>query len=415
MTSDLFRKEAIAHAARRIPGTVILATPLSMRILVLLVSVVLVAFVCFATLTTYTRKQTLQGWLTPKDGVARVIAQNGGLVERLTVREGQKVAQGEHIAYLSISTALKSGDYGDMALRSSTDQINAAGRSHRAILAKLEVERESLEAQVPYIDRAISGGITRLNLLKQKQVMARQRVDRLEKVADMQLISKNEFDTVRAAAMDAESEVSSAKAVIDDLSSRRAELIAKMLAIPEEIELANAQNATSAAELAIQSSDNESRNRYFATAGMAGQVAAIAVKAGQTVEAGATIAVITPGSSELEAQLFSPAGTRPFLRVGQEVRLTYQGISAQRYESGVGRIVSISGAALDPDDISVPGLSLDQSVFQVKVRLDKQSIMAYSEELPVQAGTLVSADIVVERMSLVRWLFDPLYAAARRH
>jgi len=43
--TDLFRKEAISHATRRLSGTVVLATPLSVRLLGLFFGVIVFAAV----------------------------------------------------------------------------------------------------------------------------------------------------------------------------------------------------------------------------------------------------------------------------------------------------------------------------------------------------------------------------------
>ncbi len=39
---------------------------------------------------------------------------------------------------------------------------------------------------------------------------------------------------------------------------------------------------------------------------------------------------------------------------------------------------------------------------------------AYGDAIPLQPGMLLAADIVFDRRSLIEWLFDPIYAVARR-
>jgi len=50
----------------------------------------------------------------------------------------------------------------------------------------------------------------------------------------------------------------------------------------------------------------------------------------------------------------------------------------------------------------------------VRVALTRETIGAYGEAMPLQPGMLLKADVVFERRSLVRWLFDPIFAVARR-
>jgi membrane fusion protein len=68
---------------------------------------------------------------------------------------------------------------------------------------------------------------------------------------------------------------------------------------------------------------------------------------------------------------------------------------------------------LGPDEISVPGLQLNEPVFRVKVRLDRELVSAYGQDMPVQPGMLLSADVIIDRRTLLEWLLDPLYAVGR--
>ena len=59
--SELFRKEAVLHATRRLSGAVVLATPLSVRLLGLVFGGIIVAAVVFLSTATYARKATVTG------------------------------------------------------------------------------------------------------------------------------------------------------------------------------------------------------------------------------------------------------------------------------------------------------------------------------------------------------------------
>ena len=53
-------------------------------------------------------------------------------------------------------------------------------------------------------------------------------------------------------------------------------------------------------------------------------------------------------------------------------------------------------------------------MFRVRVTLEREDIAAYGEAIPLQPGMLLTADVVFDRRSLIRWLFDPLFAVAQR-
>src|SRR5262249_13578659 len=96
--SDLFRKEAVAHATRRLSGAVVLATPLTVRVLGLFFCAIIFAGVAFASVATYARKATVTGWLVPDQGLIRAAATSAGFVERLVAAEGEVVERGGRIA-----------------------------------------------------------------------------------------------------------------------------------------------------------------------------------------------------------------------------------------------------------------------------------------------------------------------------
>ena len=45
---------------------------------------------------------------------------------------------------------------------------------------------------------------------------------------------------------------------------------------------------------------------------------------------------------------------------------------------------------------------------------ERATIDAYGQAIPLQPGMLLNADVVIDRRSLLEWLFDPIFAAGRR-
>src|SRR5262249_58616283 len=89
--TDLFRKEAVSHATRRLSGTIVLATPLSVRLLGLFFGGIVVAAVLFASMASFARKETVTGWLIPDQGLIRATALAAGSVQAVIIREGEGV------------------------------------------------------------------------------------------------------------------------------------------------------------------------------------------------------------------------------------------------------------------------------------------------------------------------------------
>lgn len=147
---------------------------------------------------------------------------------------------------------------------------------------------------------------------------------------------------------------------------------------------------------------------------VAGVIAAIPIDIGQTVSPGSTLFIMLPKGSRIQAELFVPARSIGFIRVGQEVSLQYQSFPFQRFGSAKGKITSISRTVLAPSDLPNSAVPLREPSFRVKVALQKDYMLAYGHKQALEPGMSLTARIVVERESLIHWALDPLYAAGRR-
>ena len=78
-----------------------------------------------------------------------------------------------------------------------------------------------------------------------------------------------------------------------------------------------------------------------------------------------------------------------------------------------GTIRTVSTTVLAPDEVGVQGLDIEEPVYPIRL-VSREVMHAYGEVVRMQPGMLVSAEIIVERRSLIQWLFNPIYAVSRR-
>jgi membrane fusion protein len=181
-----------------------------------------------------------------------------------------------------------------------------------------------------------------------------------------------------------------------------------------EIEAAHADRRSAEATLEQRTIDAEARRVQFVSSPVSGRIAALPVSVGQAVSLGGTVAVVIPDGAKLEAELLAPSRAAGFISPGQDVRLMLQAFPYQRFGAIKGRIKAISTTVLGPTEIAIPGLDIKEPVFRIRVTLAREDIQAYGEAIPLQPGMVLSADIVFDRRSLIEWLFDPLFAVAKR-
>ena len=412
--SDLFRREAVAHATRRLDGQVVLATPLSVSTLGLLLAVIVFAATAFAALGTYSRKATVPGYLIPDQGMIRAASPASATLQSIMVREGDIVAAGDRIAVLSLATETMGGNVGDIISQGLTSETRAGRVKAESRLAQLEVEREQANIRLSKSEAEHRQISTQVSLQEQRLQIARQEYERGLDIAKKGFLARREVDARRLSALGAEQELATHNRQLASTESTIADIKARLASIPLEIDAARSEASTAEASLDQRRAEAEARRLQFVTAPVSGRVAALPVTTGQAIAAGATIAVVVPVGGKLEVELLAPSRAIGFVQPGQDVEVSLQAFPYQRFGTVRGTVRSVSSTVISPNEVGFQGLRLEEPVFRIRVTLGRETMMAYGQAIPMQPGMLASADIVFDRRSLIAWLFDPIYAVMGR-
>src|SRR5205085_4443767 len=109
------------------------------------------------------------------------------------------------------------------------------------------------------------------------------------------------------------------------------------------------------------------------------------------------------------AELYIPTTAAGFIAPGQEVRLSIGAFNYQTFGTVEARILTVSRAA-----VTQPGAQGPVPVYLVTAAIGKPWIMAFGQKQPLLPGMTLSARIITEKRSLIKWLFEPLFAVGRR-
>jgi len=412
--NKLFRDEAIQHATRRLGGDVVLISPLSIWLLGGLLISVLIGGSFFASNATYARKEAVVGWLSPGAGIVRTTATRGGTIQDLAVGEGDFVEADQPIATLRLSAATSDGDVGLAIANTLEAQAEAAEARARATLRRLETNASRLRTQKSGLEDELQQLDQQINLQKTRIDLVKADADRARAAAEEGLLPKVDADARQVAYVDAQLALTNLDQSATLLSNRISDMDAQLAAIPVERELALAEAEAAAAALAERTTQTNITNEYIVTSPISGRIDAITVRQGQSLTPGTAVAAISPVDSELIAELYVPSRAAGFIKSDQEVRLKYQAFPYQRFGVGDAQVQNVSLTVLSPNEVPIPGVQLQEPVFRVLAKLERDDIDAYGEPIPLRSGMLLSADIVIDRRTLLEWLLDPLYAAGRR-
>ena len=55
-------------------------------------------------------------------------------------------------------------------------------------------------------------------------------------------------------------------------------------------------------------------------------------------------------------------------------------------------------------------LALPEATYRVRVKLDKQTVRSFGNDVELRSGMLVDAEIVRDRRPILEWVLEPLYS-----
>jgi membrane fusion protein len=194
-----------------------------------------------------------------------------------------------------------------------------------------------------------------------------------------------------------------------ELNSLRLELASSKLKAKNQEAAIEREISTKEQEL----TEYESKRNIVITAPSDGVVTTILAERGQSAHATTPLLSILPAGAVLRAQLLVPSRAIGFIAPDQTVALHYQAFPYQRFGSYKGRVKEISRTLITARDADLP-VNLQESVYRVTVALDSQTVKAYREDIPLQAGMLLEADIWLDHRRIIEWVFDPLFSLTER-
>ncbi|SPH17251.1 Colicin V secretion protein CvaA [Defluviimonas aquaemixtae] len=347
----------------------------------------------------------------------RITAPQQSVVTELNVKNGDVVNNGDML--LSLSTELHSTAIGatqeevvkglKARRQSLRDEHEVTENLHVQEMAALEKRRENLTEDLALRERE-------LELQGRRAEAATEALERLKPLVDTGNVLVQRIQELEQEQFDQLAQLQAMER--DRIKARRefADLLAEIEAKPfqHRIKLAAIDREIASIEQSL--AEAEARRQVVIVAPQAGTVTALQAELGGSVDSRFPLLSIIPRGSELEAELFLPSSARGFIRTGQDVLLRYQAFPFQKFGQYDGKISEIAPAAVPQSELAPgsPGISgatqLTEPIYLVKVKLALQNAIAYGEEIPLQPGMKLEANIKIETRKLYEWFLDPLFS-----
>ena len=405
---QLFRQEAIDAQREKFLGDATIARPVPFWVFTLLAAGTAVLLIAVALWGQYTRRERVEGYLALDTGAARVLIPDAGRVTELLVKEGDEVKAGDAMAKISLDRTTGSG-------ASTSEAVTLEMQNRRAMLEKDQDRMRELGAQqVEQLKRRIKDlenevmQLDREMKLQQTRVRsAKEQADRYKALAGEKfvsdVVSKQKLDEVTDQEIKLQALRRQRSVVERDLAALRLDEPSIALKTQAQVEQANRQIS----ELQEGLAQAESRRETVIRAPMTGIVTNIAVNRGQSIAADASFATVLPKGSGLHVELLVPTRAIGFLTKGQEVVLRYEAFPFARFGQYRGVVSDIGRNVWTPGE-RIGTLTAKEPVYRVDVNLERQAVAALGQEFPLRPGMLVNTDLLLERRTLLEWIFEPV-------
>ena len=406
----LFRMEVVRARARRIEGEVLLAQPLSLRLLTAAVAAMCIALLAFGCFGHFARTQIAVGVLMPAAGALRLEAPQAGKLARIGVNVGDHVEAGQALADIVSAQLDAAGASVDAHIAEQIER-SLAGLEHEETDAQhqADLEHERLRNAAEDAEHQRADVAEQYALQQKRQRLADDNLERTRQLASSGVIARSQMQELEqqtlsgkvqtlALAREQGSAATAAAEARNRLAQQPLEWAQRLSALHERRDELNQRLAQ--AHLAAGTTLRAPR---------AARVAALLAKPGTSVANGTPLVVLVGDAEPLQAELFIPSRAIGFIQPGQEVQLKLDAFPSQSYGTLRGRLIEISHTALAPRELDVI-TTLNEPVYVARVQLDAQTMRAYGEARALSAGMQVQADIVIDRPRIVDWLLEPLYA-----
>ena len=413
MSQHLFRQEVMDAKRGDWLGSIIVAAPLSRWLLTLLALALATAILLFLCFGHYTSRETVSGTVVPSSGLLNIAAPSAGTITQLHVHDGQRVKAGQ------VLVELASDQYSATLGNTQALVAKQLGIQHDRLESDLTTQQQLTTAQADALRAKaalLRSQLTQIGgqlALQQQQVDSNQHLlDRIKPLLAKGYVSAVQIQQQTSAVLNAQTQYKTL--TLQRLDARQQWDAAKQQLAQLPLNDATKHNDTERqlASLAQSVAQNAQQQAVVLRAPQAGMVSTVLLKPGQMVSAGQPLLSILPAGSTLQAQLLVPSRAIGFIEPGSRVVRRYQAFAYQKFGQQYGRVTDISRSALSPADLmALVGQQSQQQepLYREQVALDSQDVLAYGKEQPVKPGMALNADILMDRRSLIEWVFEPLY------
>jgi len=393
-----------------------------------------IVFFIWAAVTELDRTVRGMGRVVPSSQLQVVSNLEGGVVQDILVRQGQRVRRGDELIRLDptqTGAELGSGEQtlialdmkiarlqGEVTGRApaypaarnplAADQIRIEQSLHASRMADLGSILGGARARLSQTERAVAEAESSLQARRTAYTARRDEARILRPLVERGIEPRLSLVQAESQASIAASEAEAAAASVSRARSGVAEARASLAQLQQE------WRSTAANELATAQAERSSRLRAFPAladraertvlrAPLAGRINRVLVSTrGGTIRAGEPVVEIVPSDESLLVEARVTPQDIAFVRLGQDARVAITAYDRSVYGVLEGRVVGIS-----PD--AVLEERTGETFYIVRVRTDQNALLDKAgRRMPIGPGMVAEVDMLGDQRTILQYILSPI-------
>ncbi|MFV7771651.1 HlyD family secretion protein [Shewanella marisflavi] len=402
----LFRPQVLNARKSRLYGTVTLIQPSFIKHLAILISAFVVVSFAFLFSTEFDRTQKAHGYLYPTGGTIRLSSQQNGAIKSLLVHEGQRVKKGDLLAIIESNRRVNAGnELNESAIASYAQRIEQL--NNRIQVLNQDTQAKKITLAVRLANRKSNLKLLSLqeSKVQERITLTKQSIANIGTLLDSGYISQTELENRRDRLLSLEQEQLMLQAQQNSESRAIAELEESSRSLESQLQLNILDLQGKLSDLKLELLKAKSHSLTELLAPMDGIVTGLSVTAKQETQHDDHILTLLAEGQDLFGILYVSSEAASFVESGQAVKVRYAGFPYQKYGVFEAEVISISTNLIAVDDPEIKGF-LSKPSYKVIVKLPSQFV----GKKPLKIGMDIDADIILSSVSLLEWLFEPLFA-----
>lgn len=329
----LYRPEYFEAQKSNDQGSILIDASLNQHVFVAASLFVLITIIFFVVFAEYTRRDTLNGVVSPTGGIIKVQANDEGYAGKVFVTEGQKVLAGEPLYEIQTERYDEFGlGVKRRILTSIENQIVLLNERRQKEVEKFQHQLEVID--VDLIRLSEEAGILKVvvDLSEQELSLAQSLVDKQQVLVNKQFISSIELQRQRLEIITLEAKVQTQRLSLQRLVREKAKLEETKVTLELELDIALQEIDRQLQQIAQNKIEYFYQTDTQVVSPINGVVASIFVKEGHSVNKGQPLLVVIPeGEDPVVVELYAPSRSIGFIQEGQDVRLRFDAFPYQKF------------------------------------------------------------------------------------